>query len=220
LITVYGPNSDTPDFYDIKETTNTFSNEFSIVCGNFNLVLNPKIDYNKNYKHVNNPKAGEKLIELIEELGMIDIYREQHPELQRYTWRSSNPIKQARLDFFLITENLLQCVNNSCIEPGYRSDHSMPIISLKKIEFKKGKELWKFNSSLLHDLNYFENINKLILEVKTQYALPVYHSNNIDNIPDSEIQFQINDQLFLETLLIEIRGKTISYSSYQKISRL
>jgi len=44
----------------------------------------------------------------------------------------------------------------------------------------------------------------------------VYHPNNIDNIPYSEIQFQTNDQLFLETLLIEIRGKTISYSLYKK----
>jgi len=28
--------------------------------------------------------------------------------------------------------------------------------------------------------------------------------------------FTINDQLFLEVLLMEIRGKTISYSSYLK----
>ena len=30
------------------------------------------------------------------------------------------------------------------------------------------------------------------------------------DIPDKEIQFIVNDQLFLETLLMEIRGKTIS----------
>ena len=36
----------------------------------------------------------------------------------------------------------------------------------------------------------------------------------MDEIHDSEIQFTINDQLFLETLLMEIRGKTISFASY------
>ena len=35
-------------------------------------------------------------------------------------------------------------------------------------------------------------------------------------IPKSELQFVTNDQLFLETLLMKIRGKTISYSSYKK----
>ena len=34
-------------------------------------------------------------------------------------------------------------------------------------------------------------------------------------IRNKDIQFTINDQLFLDTLLMEIRGKTISYASYK-----
>ena len=45
--------------------------------------------------------------------------------------------------------------------------------------------------------------------------LPVYDANHINIIPNVEIQFIINDQLFLETLLMEIRGKTISYSAFK-----
>ena len=40
--------------------------------------------------------------------------------------------------------------------------------------------------------------------------------DQINNIPDDQIQFVINDQLFLETLLMELRGKSISFSSYKK----
>jgi len=40
--------------------------------------------------------------------------------------------------------------------------------------------------------------------------------DNINLINNAEIQFTINDQLFLETLLMNIRGKTISYSTYKK----
>lgn len=54
------------------------------------------------------------------------------------------------------------------------------------------------------------------MQIKENYALPVYSRNGISTISDSEIQFTINDKLFLETLLMEIRGKTISYSSYIK----
>ena len=38
-------------------------------------------------------------------------------------------------------------------------------------------------------------------------------------IDDLVIHFTINDQLFLETLLTEIRGKTISYTPYRKKER-
>ena len=82
--------------------------------------------------------------------------------------------------------------------------------------FKHGKSLWKHNNSLLRDPEYLQTIRSKILDTKTQYSLPIYNLENLENIPDDEIQFLINDQLFLETLLMEIRGKSISYSSYKK----
>ena len=122
----------------------------------------------------------------------------------------------ARLDFFLITENLLSAVNKCTIAPSYRSDHSMIILNITFTPFKKGKPFWKHNNSLLKDIDYLKIINNKINEVKEQYALLIYKIDSIKDIPNNEIQFTINDQLFLETLLMEIRGKSISYSSYKK----
>ena len=45
--------------------------------------------------------------------------------------------------------------------------------------------------------------------------MPVYNLDEINNIPNKEIQFLINDQLFLDTLLMEIRGESISYASFK-----
>lgn len=42
--------------------------------------------------------------------------------------------------------------------PSYRSDHSSVVLSIEINEFKKGKELWKFNVSLLKDQNYIEEV--------------------------------------------------------------
>ena len=39
---------------------------------------------------------------------------------------------------------------------------------------------------------------------------------NVNEILDNDIVFNINDQLFLETLLMTIRGETIKYSSVKK----
>ena len=76
----------------------------------------------------------------------------------------------------------------------------------------KRSTYWKFNNSLLRNKSYIPIVRKVISDVKKQYAALVYKLDEIDNIPLTEIDFQINDQLFLEVLL----GKTISYSSYLK----
>ncbi len=147
---------------------------------------------------------------------MVDPFRELHPKLRRYTWHRRNPIQQARLDFFLLSESLLPSVKNCLTEASYRSDHSMVILTLKFSKFVKGRSLWKHNNSLLLDLEYIKIVKDKITDIKKQYALPIYNLDNIDNVPNDIIQFIINDQLFLDTLLMEIRGKSISYSTYRK----
>ena len=49
-----------------------------------------------------------------------------------------------------------------------------------------------------------------------QYSLPVYNINKLDKVFDEDIQLRINDQLFFEIFMMEIIGKTISYSSFKK----
>ena len=47
----------------------------------------------------------------------------------------------------------------------------------------------------------------------------MYNIDEIDNIPNTEIQFNINDQLFLDVLLMELRGQSISYASFKNKQR-
>ena len=216
LANIYGPNNDSPTFYEnIMNQIDTYTDESVILCGDFNLVQDPKLDY-YNYKNINNLKAQKKILEIKEIHNLFDPYREKYPDLKRYTWRKKNPLKQARLDFFLVTDNLRSSIHKCNIENSYRSDHSIIILNIAFNTFQKGRPLWKHNNSLLKEIEYLEVINKKIKEIKVQYAIPVYNIENIENIPNDKIQFVINDQLFLETLLMEIRGKSISYSTYKK----
>lgn len=216
LINLYGPNRDSPNFFDnIIKQAEEIGNISIIICGDFNIIQDQNLD-SYNYKNMNNIKAHKKLEELKISTHLFDPFRELYPTLKRYTWRRKSPIKQARLDFFLISENLLPLVNKTSIESSYRSDHSMIILDITFVQIQKGKPLWKHNNSLLHDLNYINTINTKIDEIKKQYALPIYNIDQIQNIPDDQIQFLINDQLFLDTLLMELRGKSISYSTHKK----
>ena len=57
LINVYGPNRDNPEFYVLsKQKILEFNLQNIIWGGDWNLVLNPIIDYH-NYRNINNKKA-------------------------------------------------------------------------------------------------------------------------------------------------------------------
>ena len=76
--------------------------------------------------------------------------------------------------------------------------------------------MWKLNNSLLFDKEYVKLVKETIIKIACQYAVPVYSLDNTDQIPKDETHFTINDQRFLDTLLMEIRDKSISYSVYKK----
>ena len=57
-----------------------------LLTGDFNLVQNQSFDTH-NYRNINNPKAKDKVLDLIEFHNLIDPFRELYPNLKRYTWR-------------------------------------------------------------------------------------------------------------------------------------
>ena len=221
LVNIYGPNEDSPDFFfKVQEIIEEFDNQNVIICGDFNLVQNQELD-TFNYINVNNPNAKDIVLNLKDEMNLVDPFRILYENSKQYTWRKRNPVKQARLDFFLLYESLMTSVKDITFLPSYRSDHSSVVLSLQINEFRKGKGLWKFNTSLLKDKTYIEEVKKCINNVKEQYVLPVYNFEYFkDNINDELMEFSISNQLFLEMLLMEIRGKTISYSAYKKKQKI
>ena len=70
-----------------------------------------------------------------------------------------------------------------------------------------------FNNSLLCDEEYLKCV------VKRQYCLLVYNYDTIQQVDNSALQININDQFLSEILLMEFRGETISYSSYKAKQR-
>ena len=92
----------------------------------------------------------------------------------QYTWRKNNPLKCARLDFFLTTDSILNRALSCEILPAYRSDHSRISLRLKLAFESRGRGFWKFNCSLLKDLNYLRLVKRVIMETVWSYACPIY----------------------------------------------
>ena len=73
--------------------------------GDFNVIFDTKLDADGG-----NPQlklnSVTKLLSMIAENDMCDIYRVRYPFSKRYTWRQKTPLKQRRLDYFLISDQL------------------------------------------------------------------------------------------------------------------
>lgn len=151
LISLYGPNRDCPEFYrSLNDRVQQVTSELIILCGDWNVALEPRID-TFNYSHVNNPQAREQIKQLMRDSNLVDIWRNVNENKRRYTWQQNTPEKKARLDFFLVTENVVNYTQSIKILPGYRTDHSMITLDLHLCNVKSGRGYWKFNGSLLKD---------------------------------------------------------------------
>ena len=223
LVNIYGPNEDCPQFYlNIKQKVEEFDNEMAIICGDWNMIIDPDLDC-ENYKHINNPRARSVVREWLDLFDFIDAYRLNYDEKKEFTWRKLNPDrKQARLDFFLINFDVVNHLDDCQIVPGYRSDHSGVILKLDFFEHPRGKGYWKFNNSLLKDRKYIKIVKDTIAEVLDLHVKESNNNknnnnnNNNDNNNNENNEYTINDQLLLETILMMIRGETIKYSTYKK----
>ena len=104
-------------------------------------------------------------------------------------------------------------------------------------KFCRGRGFWKMNNSLLYDPDYVDKIKTTIKKVTVQYA-NIDNNNNYDffqnaspeefnsfiseQTPESlqHLPLKINPELFLDTLLMEIRRETIAYSALKKRNRI
>ena len=197
------------------EDTNS---DYTIVCGDFNLVLNPDLD-SYNYKHINNPRVRQIVLNMMVECDLCDVYRQFNLDRRRFTWRRKNPVKQARLDYFLASSNMLDIIKNCDISLSYRSDHSIQQLDIILNNFNRGKGLWKFNNSLLENKDFLTLINSIIDEEKVKYALPVYDLKFLERT-FSSISMTIEPDAFLEVLFLRIRGETIEFASILKKKQL
>ena len=104
-----------------------------IIGGNFNICLNLNLD-------------RKKLLDLIEEFDLVDVWRQRNLEKHQYTWpgKGKQGLVQSRLDFFLVYCSLEQQVYDADIFPGLKSDHSLVSLSINIFNTEKtSRGTWK-----------------------------------------------------------------------------
>ena len=103
-------------------------------------------------------------------------------------------------------------VNGADIRQGYRTDHSLITLTLKCSDIVFGRSYWKFNNSLLKNMDFINMVKNTISETISTYS----KHENWKGSPLLDIDLTIDDNLFLEVLMMKMRGCIISFSSYNK----
>ena len=135
---------------------------------------------------------------ILEEHDLSDIWRIKNPDKRRYTWHSSKkPHISSRLDYFSISSCLTNRTTSCKIKAGYRTDHSAVVTCIQIEQQIKGPGVFKFNNSLLLDIEYQNLTRKSIDEIAT-------------------INKESNAKTLWEIIKGTIRNETIKYASKKK----
>ena len=217
IVNIYAPNNDSPEFFNnlfLKIENSDTKN--LVIVGDWNLVMNFDLD-TLNYKIQNNTNAIKTVLKFMDKLDLTDIWRTNHETNLEYTWRQEFHKKKARLDFFLISESLLDIYADSKIKPSYKSDHCPVQLKLFISTTKKGKGIWKLNNSLLLDDILTTQIKNEIELTVGIYACTPYNPAYVkENYNTAKIDLMINIDLFWEVLQAQLRGRIISYGAGKK----
>ena len=86
LINVYAPNNDQPEFFsEIGTKLETRGNPQILWIGDFNLVLDPKLDRFENVMY--NRYSHEQLFCIMNKWSLVDIWRSRNPTTRLFSWK-------------------------------------------------------------------------------------------------------------------------------------
>jgi hypothetical protein len=169
-----------------------------IIGGDLNDCFIPQLDKFRckpNARETDYVKAWKTICD---ELNLSDFWRILNPDRKCYTWRQGGSLanlKQSRLDYWIVSTHMMYDLNNIDIKPSIRSDHSVIDLDFYHNEKpSRGPSFWNFNSSLLKDKTYIEQIKDCFVKAKNKYL-------------------DVQDKgLLWDLIKMEIRSTTICFS--------
>ena len=152
-----------------------------LVAGDMNVALD-HLDYKGSCPTHSNINSRNGLNSLIDESNLMDVWRNEHPNLRVYTRHQKNPPVLSRLDYILASSDLADKISNTNIISGVKSDHSIVKCKLSNNEPPKGKGYWKLICHYLHHdadfVNFikskiFEKSKKILLLMLISFGMPL-----------------------------------------------
>ena len=162
VLVVYAHTPPKPQFFEtVKEFLEHKSDENLVVMGDFNIVFDEIIDRDPSRKKGAVTPAKTKLLEILSENDLTDVYRLLHPQGREFTWFRPANKQMSRIDMMLVSSSLVPLLMEIKSDRNAQSDHSVVIVEIQTNDENRGPGLWKFNNKLLDDEMYVEKIRTL-----------------------------------------------------------
>ena len=163
-VNIYSPNNDDVDFLKtvFHETLGRSRDDFVIMAGDWNTVLNNDLDKLGGAQNHANHKSQEFINNIVSDYGLGDIFRLTHGSDRVYTHFNKTYGTASRLDFF-VDDNLVNFpVCSADASHGYKSDHSYISLNIQGSSITPGKGYWKLNNSHLLQHDFKNDIRAII----------------------------------------------------------
>lgn len=197
LVNIYAPPGSNISFY--KKVFNLIATEShgSLICaGDFNLLLNPRLD-TTNVKR--NCSPTEKSVrKKLSDLGLIDVWRFMHKTTPGYTFYSARHSLHSRIDYCFMYNKDLNRINECRLGQRDISDHSGIYLNLH-FDNKQRTTLWRLNTGMLNDPTFIQSMT-------TDLKLYIQENSNDE----------INPGIIWDAAKAVLRGKIIELSSRLK----
>lgn len=161
LVNVYNPPGEGEEtLQKILQLIMMEAKGITVMGGDFNLIMNQKIDTQRKIKH-KAVKAAALLKKAQVEIGLLDVWRSLHPQERGFTFYSDTHRVFSRLDYYFMFKGDIAKVSTCEILPISITDHA-PLIMELKWNIEKKETLWRMNNSLLEEKDFKEKIKNSI----------------------------------------------------------
>ncbi len=205
LGSIYGPNNDDMDFFDtLDEQIRLFNSDYTILGGDWNATMDPRNSDSNidtlNTAGIPSQRRSNRLIKLCQDNNLGDPFRHFYPDKREFTYIPfpAASVNRSRLDFFLISKQLLNvCIN--CRIPNSLSsisfDHK-PVYLLFRRDNPYKKQC--INDLILKDDDLQGIVGINVIETYINHLLP---DNRISDIEIGRYKALIGDVLVDQNLL-------------------
>uniref|UniRef100_A0A3Q3BC05 ribonuclease H n=1 Tax=Kryptolebias marmoratus TaxID=37003 RepID=A0A3Q3BC05_KRYMA len=197
LLNVYRPPGNNKQL--IRQIFDMITTEVSgiLICGgDWNVHLNPCLDSSSRATKSHTETIYIK--RMLKETGLLDVWRNLHPQDKKYTFFSYSHKMHSRLDYFFIQNVDKHRIINCDIGVRDISDHAGVYLTLH-LDSDRRETMWRFNINLLNDTKFDSFVRK-------EFKNYMDHNNTKD----------ISPCILWDAAKTVLRGKLIMWSAYKK----
>ena len=224
LFAIYGPSdADSPMFFEgLFNECAVAQERFKILTGDFNVPLNFNID-TFNCTSDSRKRAREKIKSKMLDFNFVDVFRKLHGNKKMFTWHNPAGTKKSRLDYFLVSSNLIPVIKKASSGIFFQSDHRLIDLSLDFSSIKSGVKRWRFTPKMRQDGALKDVIRNEIRDCAARYLIIQDGEDAramIARTPSSQL-FDLDYSLswgdLFNVMINDVKNAIISYEAGQRL---